>query len=83
MNFARDHSSVPGRLSAYVEGDLSEPERERVERHVSECPDCRDELHSLRQMLGRMLQAPPPADNPAPLDIAEAVRARLRGGATD
>ena len=35
-------------LSSYIDGELSERERRRVERHLSECERCRWELESLR-----------------------------------
>jgi negative regulator of sigma E activity len=36
-------------LSAYIDGELSDSERERVERHLEHCEECRDELEELRQ----------------------------------
>ena len=35
-------------LSSYIDGELSERERRRVERHLSGCAECRAELESLR-----------------------------------
>lgn len=83
LSFARDHRSAPRLLSAYVEGDLADCERARVERHLAACPECRNALDSLRHMLARMHRVPSPADNPAPRDIVEAVQARLHERSDD
>ena len=32
------------RMSDYIEGDLDDPGRERVEQHVKSCPRCRNVL---------------------------------------
>jgi anti-sigma factor RsiW len=56
-----DHRFTKGHASAYLEGELSAPQRERVERHTSVCPQCRALLESLRRMLDTLhgLAAPP------------------------
>ncbi len=48
MNDTPEHDWVRGRLAAYVTGWLDETDRARFERHVSDCPECRDALESLR-----------------------------------
>jgi anti-sigma factor RsiW len=77
LRFARDHRSVPRLLSGYLEGDLAARQRARIQRHLAECPECRSLLRSLQQMIARFKGVPPPPDNPAPRDLADAVRARL------
>jgi len=50
-------------LNAYVDGELGEAERARVEAHVSACLACGrtvDELHSLRQTLSALPRARAP-----------------------
>lgn len=42
---------VRGLLSAYLDGELSPGELLRVERHLSRCPMCADEVDSLRQTI--------------------------------
>jgi len=37
------------RLSAYLDGELSPQERDAVQLHLAECPDCQWDLASLRQ----------------------------------
>ena len=75
--FARDHRWTPGRLSAYLDGDLAGRARARLERHVADCPECRGALHSLARMLSRLQHLPAPSDNPDPRELAAAVAARL------
>ncbi len=77
MRFRRDHRWTPGRLSAYLDGDLVARSAARVQRHVRECPECRAALRSLERMLGLLRAVPPVSDTEKP-DIASAVRRRLR-----
>jgi len=83
LSFARDHRLVPRLLSAYLEGDLAGSRRARVERHLAACPECHGALESLRQLLTQMRRVPPPADNPTPAEILDAVRARLHARGED
>ncbi len=77
VRFWRDHRWTPGRLSAYLDGDLVARSAARLQRHVRECPECRAALRSLERMLGLLRAAPPVSDTEKP-DIASAVRRRLR-----
>ena len=77
MQFRRDHRWTPGRLSAYLDGDLLARPAARVQRHVRECPECRAALRSLERMLGLLHRVRPVSDTERP-DIASAVRRRLR-----
>ena len=46
---------VGERLSGYLDGELTQQERQRVDLHLAECPDCRellDELDGLRRRMG-------------------------------
>jgi anti-sigma factor RsiW len=80
LRFWRDHRWTPGHLSAYVDSDLVAHAAARVQRHVRECPECREALRTLERMLGRLRRLPPVADTETP-DIASAVRRRLRNPA--
>lgn len=64
-------------MSAYLEGDLTERARHRLQRHVRECAECQRVLSSLQRMLDRLrsVSATSPAGE-AP-DITAAVRRRL------
>lgn len=54
MSNPRHHTQTAGhryalqRLSSYIDGQLSEQERERVQVHLRACPDCREQLRILR-----------------------------------
>jgi anti-sigma factor RsiW len=54
--FMRDHRWTQERLSDYLDGDLRERERERVERHVHWCPECRRVLETLRRTLKELME---------------------------
>ena len=51
LRFARDHRWAPGRMSPYLERDLDERERARVERHTRDCPECEALLRELETMV--------------------------------
>ncbi len=51
LRFRRDHRWVPPHSSAYLDGELGPRERQRVERHVEDCPECRDLLRSLLALI--------------------------------
>lgn len=55
------HRYALQRLSAYMDGQLSEREQARVESHLMACPDCREELRTLRwtQDLARQMPVMP------------------------
>jgi len=80
MRFARDHRWTPGRLSAYLDEELSPRSVARIERHLAGCPQCLAVLHGLQRMLravhGLRGSAPTPRADGVP-DIAAAVRRRL------
>jgi anti-sigma factor RsiW len=72
--FMRDHRWTQERLSDYLDGELREPERERVERHVHWCPECRRVLETLRRTLKELMELRgTPGES-----IAPGVIARLR-----
>jgi anti-sigma factor RsiW len=75
--FLRDHRWAPGRISAYLDGELASRSQARLERHAAACPECRAVLDSLRRMLGLLKTLPPASPKPVALEIAAAVRARL------
>jgi len=49
--FHVDHVFTKRRLSEYLDGDLGPVERDRVERHVDECPDCGRTARSLQRLV--------------------------------
>lgn len=38
-------------LSAYLDGQISPEERERIEKHLATCPSCREELEQMRRLV--------------------------------
>ena len=47
------HDEWTGRLSEYADGELSRPERERLDQHLRECERCRADLEDLRMVVTR------------------------------
>lgn len=41
-------------LVPYLRGELTPADRERVARHLDECPDCRQDTEQLRDLLGHV-----------------------------
>jgi anti-sigma factor RsiW len=65
--FMRDHRWTQAHLSDYVDGDLPQDERDRVERHVHWCPECRHVLETLRRTLKSLMELrATPGDSIAP-----------------
>jgi anti-sigma factor RsiW len=54
--FMRDHRWTQARLSDYLDGDLHDADRERLERHVHWCPECRRVLDTLRRTLKELME---------------------------
>jgi anti-sigma factor RsiW len=75
--FWLDHRWAPDHMSEYLDGDLAGTGRERMERHVGECRDCRTVLGELRLMIERLGRLPSPEGGGA-VRIAAAVRVQLR-----
>lgn len=63
-------------LSAYIDGELDERERQRLEAHLSGCDACRGAVADLRQIVARAaaLEATPPAR-----DLWAGIRDRIGG----
>ena len=76
--FSWEHRWTPGRMSAYVDGELGSGRRRRLERHVGECEECRLMLAGLREMLDALHRLPAPTGDSEPNRLAAAVRLRLR-----
>ncbi len=51
----------PDQLSAYIDGELEEPERARIDAHLPGCPECRTTLDALRATLTDLGTLPEPA----------------------
>ncbi len=55
----REHRYVEVRLSTYVDDEVSDRERRRIESHLAGCEACRAELRALRWTVGLLRQTPP------------------------
>jgi hypothetical protein len=61
MSFLRrksEHQWVDESLSAYIDGELSPAEVERVEKHLEECSLCSESLTTLRQTVALVKELP-------------------------
>ena len=59
--FKSEHQRVAEMLSAYLDGELSPKEQARAEKHLAQCADCAQNLHTLRQTVALLGQLPPVA----------------------
>ena len=55
----REHRYVGDRLSAYIDDELLDRERARVETHLAICEECRADLRALRWTKDVLSQTPP------------------------
>ena len=55
-------------VTDYLEGDLPEPLRAAVERHLSECPHCIDYVEQMRVTAASLPQVPIETISPAARD---------------
>lgn len=70
------------RLSEYLDGELSEPERSDTERHLRTCPACAATLDDLRRVVARagtVAEADALADAAVVRDLWPGIEARARG----
>ncbi|MCH7838168.1 MAG: zf-HC2 domain-containing protein, partial [Chloroflexi bacterium] len=82
MFFWRKHPIRDVDLSAYVDGQLEPPARDRLEAHIETCTPCREALAELRA-LRSALQELPPATAPRSFALREAdVRAEAKPSLT-
>jgi anti-sigma factor RsiW len=64
-------------MSDYLDGELVASGRDRMQRHVSECPECRRLLAGLRLVLAGLHRLPAPNGGTDATAIAASVRLRL------
>lgn len=59
------HRRMKRRLPDLLEGDLLPKDRERIEKHLLRCEDCRKEAAELKGLLRRLKDQPLPMPDPA------------------
>jgi anti-sigma factor RsiW len=64
-------------MSAYLDGELAGRRRNRMERHVGECKECRRVVAGLRLVLASLHRLPAPRGGAGASEIAASVRVRL------
>lgn len=77
LRFRLDHSWTPRKVSPYLDGELSQSERERLERHVEDCPECRELLRELNALIVTLGTLRDEQGAPVAHAIFSAVRDRL------
>ena len=82
MSVERHHAQEEN-VGAYLLGALTEIEVRAFERHLTECPVCRDELERLRPAIDALPRSVAPVEPPASLkaSLMEAVEADARNRA--
>lgn len=74
IRFHREHAWTARRISAYLDGELNAPQRERAERHFDLCPQCRQVMRTLRRLIPKLAELHGRADT----DVTANVLRRLR-----
>ncbi|HSC03835.1 MAG TPA: zf-HC2 domain-containing protein [Solirubrobacteraceae bacterium] len=64
-------------MSAYLDGELRELRRSRMERHLGECVECRRAFAGLTAVVEALRRLPAAQSVREPAQIADAVRVRL------
>lgn len=72
MAFRLDHRFTQKNLSAYLDGQLTGREKERVERHLTECTRCQKDLATLRSTV-ELLHAVPSVPLPRSFTLPSSV----------
>jgi hypothetical protein len=85
FRFRREHRWTHSHLSEYLDSELDQGGRDRVERHVGICPDCHRVLATLRRVIDglraigtdRGTEPDPPTDSSSS-SVSDGVLARFR-----
>jgi anti-sigma factor RsiW len=77
VRFMRDHRWAPGRMSEYLDDELSAAERARMKRHARDCPECERVLAGLRVLVHRLAGLAAPDGGVDAVQVAALVRVRL------
>ncbi len=77
MRFRLDHAWTPPNSSPYLDGELSRTQRARLERHIEECPECRELLRALGALIVALGTLHDHTGAPVAQTILSTVRSRL------
>lgn len=80
--FARDHRWAPDHMSDYLDDELAARSRDRMQRHLRKCRQCRHLLAGLRVILERLHRLPAPSGGIDAVQIAASVRVKVRQNPT-
>lgn len=83
LRFRLDHHWTPRNVSRYLDGELSQSGRERLEHHVEDCPECRELLRELNALIVTLGTLRDEQGAPVAHAIFSAVRDRLDGPGDD
>ena len=78
LRFPRDHRFALAHASEYLDGDLDDSARARIEQHLRFCPKCYELLVSLRRTITALGDLRRARDEAADEDITSLVIERLR-----
>jgi anti-sigma factor RsiW len=79
LRFMREHRWTARHLSEYLDRELDEPDRHRVDEHAGLCPQCHRMLATLRQTLSGLRSLRDSTPVPRPADgVTEGVLRRFR-----
>ena len=78
LRFQRDHRFTAEHASNYLDGDLDDAARARVEHHARFCPTCHKLLASLRRTVNALRALGGPERRAPESGVATAVIARSR-----
>ncbi len=77
------HNQVQKLLSAYLDDELTQADRQRVRIHLEDCADCRrefEQLQELQKLTGSLKFSDPPEDKMRELEQQLSVKAPRRLG---
>ncbi len=78
LRFRHDHRFTAEHASDYLDGDLDDAGRARVEHHARFCPKCHELLASLRRTVNALRALGAAEDGASDSDVASGVIAQLR-----
>ncbi|MHB8234100.1 MAG: anti-sigma factor family protein [Solirubrobacteraceae bacterium] len=77
LRFVLDHRWTPVHVSPYLDDELSAAQRARLERHIEQCPECRELLRELQRLIVSLGTLSDDTGAPVAASILAAVRSRM------